>query len=265
MQFNNKYIILISILLLGILIYYFGIPYIRHLILHQDTKKLYLCLKESNLHWQIFAKSEQDRDIYLFEQGQGKSTTLILSAMHGDEQNGFHLAVKLADTLNTNPDLINSKVVIVPVVNPDGLMKRQRTNANKVDINRNFPTENWRPVYEKDKYNPGFDAGSEKETRVVIELLNQYNPNKIIVIHADLHLINYDGPAVELAELMAQFNGYKVDQSIGYTTPGSFGTFAGAELKIPTITLELPDNNPDEAWDQNFEALIQAINFSIKY
>ena len=182
--------------------------------------------------------------------------------MHGDEQNGFHLAVELADTINKNPDLISSKVVIVPVINPDGLMNRQRTNTNKVDINRNFPTENWRPVYEKDKYNPGFDAGSEKETRVVIELINQYNPDKIIVIHADLHLINYDGPAEELAQLMSVYNNYKVETSIGYPTPGSLGTFAGVELKIPTITLELPDNDPDKAWEQNFDALIQAINFT---
>lgn len=262
MQLDNKYVIIISILILAILIYYFGIPFFRHLILHQDTKKLYQSMKDSNLAWQVFAKSEQDNDIYLIEQGKGESTTLVLAAMHGDEQNAFHIAVKLADTLHAYPKLINSRVVIVPVVNPDGLMDRQRTNANKVDINRNFPTENWRPVYDKDKYNPGFDAGSEKETRTVIGLINQYNPDKIIAIHADLHLINYDGPAEQLAEGMAKYNGYKVEKSIGYPTPGSLGNFAGVELKIPTITLELPDNRPEDAWEQNFEALIQAINYT---
>lgn len=261
MQFTNKYIILALITLIIVIIYYFAIPFIRHLILHQDTKKLYASFKKSHIPWKVFAKSEQGKDIYLFEQGEGESTTLILAAMHGDEQNTFHLAVKLADTIYSKPELINSKVVIVPVVNPDGLLRNERINANEVDINRNFPTENWRPIYEKYKYNPGYEAGSEKETQAVIELINLYRPDKMIVIHADLHVLNYDGPAKDLVLHMAEYNSYRIESNIGYPTPGSLGTYAGVEGRIPTVTLELPDNNPEETWEQNFEALIQAINF----
>ena len=263
MHFTNKYVILALIILIGVIIYYFGIPYIKHLLLHQETKKLYAGLKDSRLPWKVFAKSEQGRDIYLFEQGQGESTTLILAAMHGDEQNTFHLAVRLADTIYIKPELIKSKVVIVPVVNPDGLLQQERINANEVDINRNFPTENWKPIYEKYKYNPGYEAGSEKETQAVMELINLYEPDKLIVIHSDLHLLNYDGPAKDLVLLMAEHNGYRIESNIGYPTPGSLGTYAGVEARIPTVTLELPDDSPEEAWDQNFEALIQAINFKI--
>ena len=32
---------------------------------------------------------------------------------------------------------------------------------------------------------------------------------------------------------------YPVEENIGYPTPGSFGTWAGIEKEIPTITLEL--------------------------
>jgi protein MpaA len=247
--------------LLGIIIYYFGIPYVRHLLLHQDTKKLYSGLKDSGIKWQIFAKSEQDRNIYLYEQGQGKNITLIIAAIHGDEQNSFHTAVQLADTIAKNPELIKNKVIIVPVVNPDGLMKRTRTNANGVDINRNFPTDNWRPIYEKDRYNPGYEPGSELETRAVIELIDKYKPDKIIVIHSDLHMLNFDGPAKDLVLEMQKYNGYRIESTVGYPTPGSLGTFAGVEGRIPTVTLELPDNSPEEAWKQNFEALVRAINF----
>jgi protein MpaA len=262
MQFTNKYIIFALIILIIIITYYFAIPFIRHLILDQDTKKLYAALKESHIPWKVFAKSEQDRDIYLFEQGEGEPTTLILAAMHGDEQNTFHLAVKLADTIYSKPELIDNKVVIVPVVNPDGLLRNERINANDVDINRNFPTENWRPIYKKYKYNPGYEAGSEKETQAVMELINLYQPDKLIVIHADLHVLNYDGPAKDLVLRMAEYNGYRVESNIGYPTPGSLGTYAGVEGRIPTVTLELPDNSPEKAWKQNFKALIQAINFS---
>ena len=261
MPFTNKYVIIVLIILVIVIIYYFAIPFIRHIKLHQDTKKLYASLKDSSLPWKVFTRSEQGRNIYLFEQGEGESTTLILAAMHGDEQNTFHLAVKLADTIYTKPDLINSKVVIVPAVNPDGLLRNERINANEVDINRNFPTENWRPIYEKYKYNPGYEAGSEKETQAVMELINLYQPDKMVVIHADLHVLNYDGPAKDLVLRMADYNGYRIESNIGYPTPGSLGTYAGVEARIPTITLELPDIGPEEAWEQNFEALIQAINF----
>jgi len=32
-------------------------------------------------------------------------------------------------------------------------------------------------------------------------------------------------------------------------------------MRIPTVTLELPDIGPDKAWKQNAQALIRAINF----
>ena len=34
---------------------------------------------------------------------------------------------------------------------------------------------------------------------------------------------------------------YPVEASIGYPTPGSFGTYCGIEKNIPTITLELDE------------------------
>jgi protein MpaA len=34
---------------------------------------------------------------------------------------------------------------------------------------------------------------------------------------------------------------YPIEENIGYPTPGSFGTWAGIERNIPTITLELDE------------------------
>jgi len=261
MHWNFKFFYVFIVLIIGLLIYFYVVPYVKHLLLHSDTKKLYANLDESQVPWQVYAKSEKGNNIYLVEIGNNDPTTIIFGAFHGDEQNGFHLAVHLADSLYTNPNIIDSRVVIVPAVNPDGLLKRTRTNSNGVDINRNFPTENWTPVYKKNKNHPGFSAGSEKETQIVIEIMNQYNPAKIISIHSPLGMNNFDGPAEDLVKAMARYNGYPVNKEIGYPTPGSFGTFAGLEMRIPTVTLELPDIGPDLAWKQNALALIRAINF----
>ncbi|MGD9900860.1 MAG: M14 family murein peptide amidase A, partial [Calditrichaceae bacterium] len=252
---------ILLVLFLGVASYYLLAPYFRHLLLHRETKKLYESVSRSALSWHIYAKSGLGRNIYLLELGQSEKTTLVLGAFHGDEQTGFHLVVRLAEYLAANPDQIRQRVIFVPAVNPDALIERSRLNSGKVDINRNFPTDDWSPVYQKQKNYPGPEPASELETRVLIDLLNEYRPDKIITIHQDLHVVNYDGPAEDLAKIMAQMNGYPVSSDIGYPTPGSFGNYAGNERNIPVITLELPDIDPDKAWEQNREALIFAINY----
>ena len=74
------------------------------------------------------------------------------------------------------------------------------------------------------------------------------------------HGNNFDGPAEELAQTMSRHNEYSVLKSIGYPTPGSFGSWAGIDRQIPTITLELPsDASGPIAWQENREALLSAI------
>ncbi len=263
MHFNFKWYLIGIALILLIITYKVIIPYVRHTRLHWDTKELYGKLPESVLPWQVIGKSTEGRDIYGLElqSGDDTTTTLIFGAFHGDEQTGFHLVVQLAETLYAKPGLIHSRVVLIPVLNPDGLLKRKRTNANNVDINRNFPTDNWTPVYEKKRYHPGPAPASELETQLAMKILERYKPAKIISIHDDLRMNNYNGPAKELAEAMAEYNDYPVTGDVGYPTPGSFGNFAGEELGIPLITLELPDTDPESAWEENGKALIAAINF----
>jgi len=61
---------------------------------------------------------------------------------------------------------------------------------------------------------------------------------------------------------MAQENGYKVLETMGYATPGSFGSWAGIDLSIPTITLELIASEPAEAaWKTNRNAIVRFIRF----
>ena len=49
-------------------------------------------------------------------------------------------------------------------------------------------------------------------------------------------------------------------QWLGYPTPGSFGSWAGVDRQLPTITLELPsDAAGPVAWRENREALLSAI------
>ena len=65
-------------------------------------------------------------------------------------------------------------------------------------------------------------------------------------------VVNYDGPAESVAQEISKLIDYKVEENIGYPTPGSFGTYCGIEKNIPTITLELPENEDKEVlWNTN--------------
>lgn len=261
MHFNFKLNFIILAVIAAILVYKYAMPYFKHLQLHQQTKEAYDAITDSEVPWKVYGTSEERRNIYYWQSADSGETTLIFGAFHGDEQAGFHLVKQLADTLLAHPGRISKRTVLVPVLNPDGLLKRTRVNANGVDINRNFPTDDWSPAYNKKRYYPGTEPGSEKETQIAMQMIEDFKPWQIISIHDALEMNNYNGPALELAELLKKYNGYPATADVGYPTPGSFGNYGGVERKIPLVTLELPAIGPEEAWEQNAEALIAAINF----
>lgn len=74
-----------------------------------------------------------------------------------------------------------------------------------------------------------------------METVEKYKPRLILTLHAPYKIVNYDGDALVAANAISKIIGYPVEESIGYPTPGSFGTWAGVENGIPTITLELDE------------------------
>ena len=192
----------------------------------------------------------QGNEIFLLESQNDKfdKTVLIIGVFHGEEPQGEYLINRFLKT-----DLMNlkNKLLIIPCLNPDGKIKNQRQNSNLVDLNRNFPTKNWKRTEKNDYYGGKFSA-SEIETKFIINVLDNYRIDAILSIHAPFKIVNYDGPAKDLANKISSLTGYKVQSDIGYPTPGSFGTYAGVERNIPTITLELPENETDESlWAVN--------------
>ena len=159
---------------------------------------------------------------------------LVIGVTHGDEPQGDFL---IREYLKTHQ---NSGLMFIPALNPDGMALKTRTNTNGVDINRNFPTENWAKS-EKNEFWGGETAGSEIETKFLIKVIEKYSPKLILSLHAPFKVVNYDGNASNFAEAISNIMNYPVQENIGYPTPGSFGTFAGIEKNIPTITLELDE------------------------
>lgn len=190
---------------------------------------------------------------------QKQEVSLVIGVFHGDEPQGKFLIDEYLKNYPTSKSLISSwernrgerSLLFIPCLNPDGMQLDQRTNANGVDLNRNFPTKNWGEDTSKAGNNPadyfgGKSAGSEIETQFVIDVIREYQPKSILTLHAPYKVVNFDGPAKELAQKISDIIKYPVEESIGYPTPGSFGTYAGIERQIPTITLELDETCPVE-------------------
>jgi protein MpaA len=200
--------------------------------------------------------------MYVF--GDAPRPTLIFAAIHGNEWTSYAVARQLIELLDQQPDLYRGRcVAILPAANPDGLEANTRVNRNGVDVNRNFPAANWQLTERNDSFGGDVPA-SEPETKAIINAVEILKPAKIISIHSiggGKHGNNFDGPGEQLAKLLAANNGYNTLPSMGYPTPGSFGTWSGIEQHIPTITLEFPrDASPQQCWQENNAALLAAIS-----
>lgn len=215
-----------------------------------------------------------------------ENTTLILCGVHGDEITPVKFCFDLMEELKKGHSFEDKHVVVAPVVTPDSFLKSRptRTNAAGVDVNRNFPTADWKAEahkrwiqnYRRDKRKyPGPHAASEQETIFQMNLIKRYKPNKVISVHAPLTLWDYDGPslraesgksALELLEQMSKkSSGYKVSNYPIF--PGSLGNWSGKESHIPTYTLELPNTNPQETdkfWLLFRDAVVFAVNHKMK-
>jgi len=172
---------------------------------------------------------------------------LLVGGTHGDELASISIVFKWMHTLEKHHSgLFHWR--INPLMNPDGALqaKHQRTNANGVDLNRNFTTPDadagaalayWRDkTWENSRRYPGPYPLSEPETVWLYEEIRDFQPDVVISVHAPYSLVDYDAP-----------NRSNAPRKIGYlhknlmgTYPGSLGNYAGMHLGVPVVTLELP-------------------------
>ena len=169
---------------------------------------------------------------------------LLIGGIHGNEYASISTVFKWVTLLNrSHTDQYHWR--IVPLLNPDGLMQKPstRTNADEIDLDRNFPTSGgdhnamqyWKEnTNQNPDYFPGKQALSEPESQWLAEEIKQFRPDAIITIHAPL-----DSHAYKSSNINQSKKGAQYQQSIT-TFPGSFNQYVGTEINIPILTVELP-------------------------
>lgn len=163
---------------------------------------------------------------------------LCLGGVHGDEIEGVSLAWSLWDEFIKNFPF-KLRLILIPEMNPDGVLYKTRVNANQVDLNRNLPTQDWISQTLNPRYPPGPHAASEPETQAFLKLWQAIPFQFVFSLHSWNPLINTNGPCDGEAQVLHQHLGSPIEPSMGYPTPGALGTFAGLEKGIGTITLEI--------------------------
>lgn len=192
---------------------------------------------------------------------------LFIGGVHGDEGESTALLEAFQRYLATCSleQRPTARFAVLPCLNPDGLQRSTRKNARGVDLNRNWPTQNWSPSLASDNYYGGEAPLSERETQVLAAFMATHPPRCIASFHTPYRVVNFDGPAEALAEQYAGLSGYPVEPSIGYPTPGSFGTWAGVEQGIPVLTLELPVSPLETLWQENQAAMLALLKTTRPY
>ena len=215
---------------------------------------------------------------------------LVHASIHGREYYVTPLVMKMAEYYAANEKELLSTTcfTIVPMVNPDGVSIAQsgaiaasdanyqafigfighysawKSNANGVDINRNFPigfglAETRMPSNSYAFYE-GIAPSSEVETTVLEQLLSENSFDCYLAYHMRGNLIYFYAPTCSpemfaMSQLIAatvhNSTGYRIDVDLSDTHPnGSFADYAQIMCGVPGCTIECGTTLPPAGADQ---------------
>ena len=188
---------------------------------------------------------------------------LLHAGIHGEEgETTVALSNALRHLAGPSPSC-----AVVLAANPDGLIRGTRANARGVDLNRNFPTQDWKPdpVYNRYTmdaprdvaFSPGVGPGSEAETGALMSLIKELNPEAVVALHAPLACIDNAGKG-PLGQWLAERTGLPLVSDVGYPTPGSFGTWGG-EQGIDVVTYEFEMDGKDDIVKRHVPVLLELL------
>jgi protein MpaA len=227
----------------------------------------------------IIGFSLAGRPIEVYAFGVGEREYLIVAGIHGGyEWNTIELADELITHINGHPEVIPSdvKLYIIRNINPDGEARAHgvdgRVNNNGVDLNRNFPSENWSADWNRDGcwiYRPttgGLYGGSEPETRTVMSFIESREITALISYHsAALGVFPGGVPWTEdskrLAKALAKVTAYPyppIDTGCEYT--GTLADWAVENGVGAAVDMELRDHK-----NTDFAANLKALKLFLSF
>jgi len=234
---------------------------------------------ENGQHSTVVGLSHGGRPIDVYTFGSGEREYLIVAGIHGgSEWNTVALANELIRYVNDHPEVIpsDSKLFIIRNMNPDGEARAHdvdgRVNNLGVDLNRNFPTQNWKADWDRDgcwvwrQTTAGTYGGSEPETRTIMSFISTHSIQAVISYHsAALGVfpggVPWEADSIRLAKALAKETRYPyppLDTGCEYT--GTLADWAVENGVGAAVDMELA-NHTDTDFDKNLKALKVLLNF----
>ena len=240
----------------------------------------------------VIGRSVEGRDIDAYTYGTGPTHLLFVGGMHGGyEWNAALLAFDYKQYLDAHPDAVPAglTITVVPELNVDGVaavvgktgsfteadvdpsqsvQESGRTNADKVDLNRNFAC-NWQPnaTWRNHPESAGTAAFSEPESAALRDYIGSFKPAAVIFWHSQSGTVyaaqcgsTMAPHELELMRVYADAAGYKTQATFdAYPVAGDSEGWL-ASIGIPALTVELTTHT-DVEWQKN----LGGINAILRY
>lgn len=253
------------------------------------------------ISYELKGQTALGRQILVMKLGNPNASRQILvhASIHGREYYVTPLVMKMAEYYAAyEKDLLSTTCfTIVPMANPDGVAIAQsgamaasdinyqtfinyighcnmwKSNANGVDINRNFPT-GWGLAETKKPcnsyaYYEGITPLSEVETVILEQLLMENKFDCYLAYHMRGNIIYYYAPTCSqeiysvsrlIADTVHNSTGYSVVADLSDTEPnGSFADFAQIICAVPGCTIECGKTLPPQGAGQVTDFYVQNI------
>jgi protein MpaA len=199
------------------------------------------------LERRVIGTSIQGRPLEAIRMGDPKGVTVVvIGVIHGNEEAGLLITDELVNM--QVPKGVN--LWVIPSMNPDGTVLNRRGNANRVDLNRNFPY-GWARIGQPGYWQySGPNRASEPETKAIVSFLREIKPALGLWYHQDLNIIS-PGVGFE-GEIRARYGaitGLPMKRITGGTYTGVAATWQKRGLKNSmAFVVELGKTlNTDEA------------------
>lgn len=209
------------------------------------------------------------RSITSYRFGTGPNVILFVGATHGNEAGTYQLLSLWVDELEAKARSIpaDRTVIVIPALNRDGLTSGSRRNANNVDLNRNFPTADWKadvtmPGGEMVQGGGGSGPLSEPESQAIANYTVSLSPRLVLTYHSTGSLVtpNEAGVSSAYASTYSSISGYYVSpkssasETFEYDTTGAYEDWLYEKPGIAAVLIELGSHTAPSA-SRNFPAM----------
>jgi len=200
----------------------------------------------------------------------GRPTRLVFAAIHGEEAVTLQAAHHLLRVVTA----ADACAVVVPVVNPDGVLEGTRQNARGVDLNRNFAGAGWRdapsPTFWPTSVtrtserrtllsSPGTAPGSEPEVQALCRLVERLEPELVIDLHTPLEcLIARSERGLSFAQHLAEPTGLNIVTELEGPTPGDSAEWCES-VGAAAVTYEFELAPMPQLWLRHADALVRCV------